>query len=107
MISIVAPASGSNFYFDNKLKLLDAVGEWYWDATSNTLYYMTDGTHPNSLTVEASVYLLGIAGNDNRSGNTFRNLHFAHYAQEGIRLMGASNNNTITVLLAITFRASS
>lgn len=89
------PSDDSNVYFDNKLELLDAVGEWYWDAATTTLYYMTDGTDPTSLTVEASVYLVGIAGNDNRSNNAFRNLYFAHYAQEGIRLMGASDNNTI------------
>ena len=89
------PQPNANFYFDNKLNLLDAVGEWFWDSATNTLYYKTDGTDPNTLTMEASVNLLGIAGNDNRSNNTFQNLTFAHFAQEGIRLMGSANNNVI------------
>lgn len=92
--AIGAPSVGANFYFDNKLELLDAEGEWFYDLGGQTLYYMSS-TNPNGLVMEASVDLLGIAGNDNRSDNTFKNLQFEQYAQEGIRLMGASSNNII------------
>jgi parallel beta-helix repeat protein len=92
--SIETAGTNANFYFDNKLELLDTEGEWFYDAASQTLYYMSS-TNPNSLVMEASVHLLGIAGNDNRSDNTIQNLRFEHYAQEGIRLMGAANNNVI------------
>ena len=92
--SINAAAANANFYFDNKLSLLDTEGEWFWDSATNTLYYMS-ATDPNTLTMEASTNLLGVAGNDNRSNNVFQNLQFAHFAQEGIRLMGSANGNTI------------
>lgn len=52
-------------------------------------------TSPNTLIIEASTNLLGVAGNDNRSNNVFQNLQFEHCAQEGIRLMGSANGNTI------------
>jgi parallel beta-helix repeat protein len=87
--------NGANFYFDNKLALLDVAGEWFYDDATNTLYYMTDGTDPNTLSIEASVNLIGLVGNDNRSNNIIRNLDFQHYADKAIRLMGASNNNLI------------
>lgn len=92
--SIEAPGLDANFYFDNKLELLDSEGEWFYNPANQTLYFMSN-TDPNTLNMEASINLLGIGGNDNRSGNTFHNLEFQHYAQEGIRLMGAANNNVI------------
>jgi parallel beta-helix repeat protein len=92
--SIAAAGANANFYFDNKLELLDTEGEWFYNAANQTLYFMSS-TNPNNLSTEASVNLLGIGGNDNRSDNTFQNLEFQHYAQEGIRLMGAANNNVI------------
>jgi len=89
---INAANAGANFYLDNHLNLLDAAGEWFW--SNNTLYYMS-AVDPNTLTIEASVNLKGVAGNDNRSGNTFQNLRFEHYAGEAINLMGASDDNVI------------
>ena len=92
--SIEAAGADANFYFDNKLELLDTAGEWFYDTSNQTLYYMSP-TDPDNLGMEASVNLLGIGGNDNRSDNTFQNLEFQHFAQEGIRLMGSANNNVI------------
>jgi parallel beta-helix repeat protein len=93
--AINAAPTGAYFYFDNKLDLLDVPGEWFYDRTAKVLYLMTDGTDPNTLFIEGSVNLLGLRGNDNRSNNTLRNLQFMHFAEYGIRLMGASNNNII------------
>jgi parallel beta-helix repeat protein len=89
-----AASAGANFYFDNKLSLLDTDGEWFYDNATQTLYLMS-AMNPNTLTVEGSTNLLGIAGNDNRSNNTFQNLRFEHFAQEGIRIMGSGANNVI------------
>jgi hypothetical protein len=101
--SINAAPNGAYFYFDNKLNLLDVSGEWFFDRTTKELYLMTDGTDPNTVLIEGSVYLYGIRGNDNRSGNTIRELQFMHYADLAIRLMGASNNNRIE---ACTFKCN-
>lgn len=92
--AMAAAGANANFYFDNKLELLDTESEWFYDANTQTVYFMSS-TDPNNRSIEASVYLLGIGGNDNRSDNLFQNLEFQHYAQEGIRLMGSANNNTI------------
>ncbi|MBK8844737.1 MAG: hypothetical protein IPO33_18830 [Saprospiraceae bacterium] len=86
---INAANNGSYFYFDNKISLLDAPGEWYYDPTNQTLYLMTSGVSPDELSVEASTQLLGIDGNDNRSDNVISNLKFMHFADFGIRLMGS------------------
>lgn len=91
---MAAAGSGANFYFDNKLELLDVPGEWFYDEGSQTLYYYSN-SDPNSMTMEAAVHLRGLAGADNRSGNTIRDLHFLHYADQAIRLTGASNDITI------------
>jgi parallel beta-helix repeat protein len=93
--NINAPATNANFYFDNKLELLDANGEWFYDMTTQTLYLMS-ATNPNSLIIEASTNLLGIAGNDNRSDNIIQNIQFQHFADQAIRLMGAANNNLVS-----------
>lgn len=92
---INAADNGSYLYFDNKLNLLDTPGEWFYEATTQTLYLMTSGVSPNDLSVEATTHLIGIVGNDNRSNNVIQHLKFMHYADLGIRLMGSSNNNII------------
>ena len=92
--AINAAGTNANFYFDNKLELLDTAGEWFYDAPTQTLYLMSV-INPNTLNIEAATELLGIAGNDNRSDNIIRNLQFEHYADAAILLKGASNNNQI------------
>lgn len=92
--SINAAGTNANFYFDNKLEFIDTIGEWFYDMPTQTLY-LSSSTNPNTLSVEASVNLLGIAGNDNRSDNVIQNIQFEHYAENAIQLKGASNNNTI------------
>lgn len=89
------PKINSNVYFDNKYEFIDVPWEWYWDSAANVLYLMTDGTNPNSHEIEASVNEFGILGNDNRSNNTIQHLTFLHFANQAIRLMGASDYNQI------------
>jgi hypothetical protein len=47
---------GYAFYVDNKLNLLDAVNEWFYDASAGVLYLMTgDASAPNARLVEGFV----------------------------------------------------
>ena len=49
----IAPAVGSKYYLFGTRNALDAPGEWYRDATTNTLYlWMPDGSDPSSHSVE-------------------------------------------------------
>lgn len=92
--SINAAGTNANFYFDNKLEHLDANNEWFYDTAMQTLYLMSVAD-PNTLFVEGSTNMVGIAGNDNRTANVIKNLQFEHYADAGITLKGGSHNNQI------------
>ena len=86
---------GANFYFDNKLSLLDANNEWFYDDATSILYYQSS-VNPNTLTIEASINANGIDGSNNRSGNIIRNLQFEHFADAAISLPGTTTNNVIS-----------
>lgn len=93
---VEAVEAGGNFYFNNAYSLLDTAGEWYYDAPNQLLYFIPPvGINPNDLLIEASIYSNGFNANDNRSANSISNLQFLHFAENGIRFTGASNNNLI------------
>ncbi len=94
--NINAAETGANFYFDNKLALLDSPNEWFYDRSSQTLYYMPPtGQNPNNMTIEASVYQFGLGGNDNRTSITVQNLAFEQFWDTALQLKGASDNAII------------
>ena len=53
--------AGEGFILMNKLEFLDQAGEWYYDASSNTVYLWTPGgDSPSNYSVRGSVYELSL-----------------------------------------------
>jgi len=57
----IYPGAGWGYFVQNKLALLDAPGEWYYDnATGNLYFWAPGGVNPSTMTVEAAVHKTGI-----------------------------------------------
>lgn len=83
------------FFVENKLNLLDAAGEWFYDKSNGYLYLWAPGSaNPNSLTVEASVYYSGVNCSWQRNYCVIQNLTFQHQTYAGVHNGGA---NFVTV----------
>jgi len=84
------------FFVENKLNLLDAAGEWFYDKGTGYLYLWAPGNaNPNSLTVEASVYESGVNCYWQRHYGTIQNLHFRYQRYAGV-LNGEADHVTVT-----------
>ena len=98
-----APYSSLNvdegFILTNKLELLDAAGEWYFDPGTSTVYlWLPAGDSPVAHTVRGSVHDNGVSVSD-RKYVTIRDLHLLEGSKEGLKLSGTNNtvaNNIIS-----------
>lgn len=73
------------FFLENKLNLLDAANEWFYEKSSGYLYLWAPGNaNPGSLTVEASVYVSGVNCYPGRHYATIQNLDFKNQRYAGI-----------------------
>lgn len=80
------------FYLENRLDLLDAPNEWYYEASSGYLYLRASGNaDPNGLTVEASTEWTGLLCSYQRHHMVAENLVFRHHRNAGVRVDDASN----------------
>ena len=83
------------FYVENKLNLLDAAGEWYYDKSNGYLYLWAPGSvNPSTLTVEASVYYSGVNCYWQRNYCVIQNLTFQHQ-RYGSVVNGGANYVTV------------
>jgi hypothetical protein len=88
------------FYIENKLDLLNAAGEWFYEASSGYLYFWAPGNvDPNTLAVEASTWWAGVECYWQRHHLTIQDLTFRKARNAGVRQDGADhvtvNNCTI------------
>ena len=78
--------TGEGFILMNKLEFLDQPGEWYYDASSNTVYLWTPGGEsPATHTVRGSVFENGIYA-DSKNYITIRNLEILQQSQKSIEV---------------------
>jgi hypothetical protein len=74
--------NGQHFYIENIFEELDVPGEWYYDYTSQTIYFYPNGTDPRTaeVAVPISASIVSIIGNPATSsyavGITFANMTF-------------------------------
>lgn len=83
--------SGWGFFIDNLFSELDTVNEFYYNDTTNTLYYYpVSGVDPNTLTFTTSLYDYGINTNNGVAGTrdilNIQNLKFTGQKKSAIRL---------------------
>lgn len=83
---------GTQFYLSNKLEVLDSDNEWYFDASTNTLYLqMTGGADPNSAKVEYKSRVYGL----DLKGKGFINVEGIDLFGTTLVTDGTSNNSII------------
>ncbi len=84
------------FYLENKLTLLDAANEWYYDKSNGYLYLWAPGNvNPSTLNVEASVYWSGVNCYPSRHYGSIQNLNFKYQRYAGV-LNGSADHVTVT-----------
>ncbi|MBK9760520.1 MAG: right-handed parallel beta-helix repeat-containing protein [Flavobacteriales bacterium] len=84
------------FYLENKLSLLDAANEWFYDKNNGYLYLWAPGNvNPSTLSVEASVYWSGVNCYPSRHYGTIQNLSFRNQRYAGV-LNGSADHVTVT-----------
>jgi len=78
---------GWGFYLDNKLELLDAPGEWYYDKKNRRVYlYPPAGMKPDEAVIEGSVLSTGLIITD----GVVQHIRFQHQKDIGLRIDGTS-----------------
>lgn len=76
---------GWGFYLDNKLELLDAPNEWYFDSGQQRVYlYPPDGKVPGKMLVEGSVRSTGLSITD----GVVQHVRFQHQQDIGLQIDG-------------------
>ena len=86
--------AGEGFFLCDKLALLDAAGEWYYDTSTNTVYLWTpNGDTPANYTIRGSIYDYGVSIT-NISYVTIENLEIAHSSVTGVNM---DNGDYITI----------
>jgi len=84
------------FYLENKLTLLDAANEWFYDKSNGFLYLWAPGNvNPSTLSVEASVFESGVNCYPGRQYCTIQNLNFKYQRWAGV-LNGSASRVTVT-----------
>jgi hypothetical protein len=92
------PAAGDPFYITGKLAALDAAGEWFRDATTNTLYLWTPtGGSPGNHRVEAKARTFGF----DLSGLSYITIQAVHFFSCSINTSSASTHDTINGIQAL------
>ncbi len=80
------------YFLRNKLSLLDAAGEWYYDKATDKLYiWCPSNANPNSHLVEAAVLDNGIYMGWQRHDWKIQNLQFRHQTDASLRMSGTYN----------------
>lgn len=80
------------YYLDNKLNLLDAQGEWYYDKPTGYLYfYAPGGVNPNTLSINAVTLKYGITNIVNIHYLKIQDLKITGYRENGIEFYNGNN----------------
>ncbi|MEO6305576.1 MAG: hypothetical protein ABIP51_20600 [Bacteroidia bacterium] len=96
------------YFFQNDLRTLDQLGEWYWKKSVDSLYMYFGGNNPTSYVIKASVINDGVSVSTGYFGGsvtpydyiTIKNLNIDGFNRNGIFSFNNTNiiekSNTIT-----------
>ena len=81
---------GSGYFIQNKFELIDTVNEWFFDHTTQTLYYYSV-TDPSSKNIRASIYQQGIKTSWPLVSKyiSIQSIEFREHAYDEVQLYGA------------------
>lgn len=88
------PQDGNGYFFQNDIKCLDDLGDWYYDVAAKRLY-MYFGVLPSGYTVKASTQVHNVSLNA-KSYTDFENIDFEGGNYYGIRNIGGCHYLTFT-----------
>lgn len=88
--------TGYGFFVYNRLDLLDAPGEWFYDSNTSSLNYLpSNGQTPSTQSIEGTIYSYGIYA-VNKSNIIIRNLSFQNQDSAGVYF---TNSNCANITL--------
>jgi parallel beta-helix repeat protein len=94
------------YFLRNKLSMLDAPGEWFYDRATSTLYAMfPGGVAPTGNTIEAAHQDFGIYFGYQRRHARVLNLTFRHQTDASVRLSVTDNLEVAFCTMEDTYRA--
>lgn len=87
---------GLGYFFTDKIEFLDSENEWYFDNSTNTLYFYSNA-NPTDKNILAAVFDYGIICPYDSKYITIQNLCFKYQNKDGVALKGANSlNNTVS-----------
>ena len=94
------------YFLRNKLSLLDAAGEWYYDKATTTLYaWFPNNTSPAGNLIEAAHQDFGIYFGYQRRHARVLNLDFRHQVDASVRMSVTDNIEVAYCTMEDTYRA--
>lgn len=94
------------YFMQNKLELLDAPGEWYYDSAAGHLYvWCPGGINPGTALVEASVLDNAIYVAYQRHHIRIDGLHLKHNTAASLRLSGSTQLEAMNCSITDTWQA--
>ncbi len=94
------------YFLRNKLELLDAPGEWYYDRAAGQLYlWCPSNANPNNALVEAAVLDNGIYVSYQRHHIRIDGVHLKHQTDAALRLSGSTQLEAMNCTISDTWQA--
>ena len=94
------------YFLCNKLSLLDAAGEWYYDAAAGQLYlWCPNNANPSTVLVEAAVQDFGVYFGWQRNNWRVENIAMQHQIEASLRLSGTYNLEVAYCTMSDTYQA--
>ncbi|MBK8500548.1 MAG: T9SS type A sorting domain-containing protein [Flavobacteriales bacterium] len=94
------------YFLRNKLALLDAPGEWYYDPASSQLYiWCPASADPNNVLVEAAVLDNAIYVSYQRHHIRIDGVAMKHNTDASLRLAGSTNLEAMNCIMSDTWQA--
>lgn len=101
-----SPVTTRGFYLDNFYAALDTANEWYYDTTTDSLYFWPPGgADPSTMTIEGAVLDHG-AMDSAKVYIAVDNLAFKNQVMAGVGILGTVNHIRLTNLSVSQQRSS-